>query len=113
MKRFALFLALSTICMASPGSAQSQSDLTINAAASSARAETALSSALRQLPATPALVASQRAWAAYRDAECRYAHHATPAGSMYGMETAMCREAMARQRLAVLRRNIAEGYGAE
>lgn len=111
MKRFAMFLLLASACTVAR--AQSQSDLTINAVAASNHAERELASLYRQLPRTQALIASERAWLAYREAECRYAHHATPEGSMYGMEAAMCREAVTRQRITLLRQNIAERYGDE
>lgn len=56
-----------------------------------------------QLPRTPNLVASERAWITYRDAECRYEHLATPEGGMYPMETAACMAAMIKDRIRLLR----------
>jgi uncharacterized protein YecT (DUF1311 family) len=91
--------------------AQTQTDLTRNAVAGAQRADAELTQLYHRLKKTPALVAAERAWIAYRDAECRYEHHATPDGSMYPMESAMCAEAITRDRIEVLKRSLREDYG--
>lgn len=87
---------------------QEQASADGRAERSAAESDAELTKLYHQLPRTPALVSSERAWIAYRDTECRYEHHADPSGAMYAGETATCAEAMTRQRIEVLRRAIAE-----
>ena len=92
-------------------SSQTQTDLNLRSAQEYHAAEAELTAMYAKLKRTPALNAAQRAWIAYRDAECLYEHHATPDGSMYSMEELMCKTKLTRQRIAVLKEAIAEGYG--
>jgi uncharacterized protein YecT (DUF1311 family) len=92
-------------------SSQTQTDLNLRSAQEYRAAEAELTSTYGKLKRTPALNAAQRAWIAYRDAECLYEHHATPDGSMYSMEESICKTKLTRQRIAVLKDAIAEGYG--
>lgn len=98
------------ICVSPNASAQTQTDLTLRAVAGAKRADAELAQIYRQFKKTQPLILAERAWIAYRDAECRYEHHATPEGSMYGMENAMCIEAMTRDRIKVLKQNLDEQY---
>jgi uncharacterized protein YecT (DUF1311 family) len=101
------------MCVSSGAEAQSQSELTQQAVDGARLADAELTQLYHRLKRTQALVLAERAWIAYRDAQCRYEHHATPNGSMYGMETAMCIEALTRDRIEVLKRNLREHYGSD
>lgn len=80
-----------------------QADLSTQAAAQYAVADAEMTRVYRSIERSPALMQAQRAWLAYRDAHCRWDHDATPAGSMYGMEEAMCKTGLTRERTRVLR----------
>ena len=80
-----------------------QADLSQRAATQYALADAEMTRVYREIERSPALVQAQRAWLAYRDAHCRWDHDATPAGSMYGMEEAMCKTGLTRERTRVLR----------
>jgi len=72
----------------------------------------AMSELYFSLPKSEKLLQAQRAWLKYRDAHCEYAHHATPQGSMYGMEASMCLSDITQQRIEILTDAKREGYGA-
>lgn len=46
------------------------------------------------------LVAAQRAWVAFRDAECAFASSAVEGGSVYPMISTMCLDDLTRKRIA-------------
>jgi uncharacterized protein YecT (DUF1311 family) len=88
-----------------------QMEMTACEAADLQRTETQLTALYAKFkPVPPELRTAERAWIAYRDAECAYEHHASPDGSMYPMEEAMCRTALDRQRIEVLRSDLKEKY---
>ncbi len=45
---------------------------------------------------------AQRAWIAYRDAECRFRNEATKGGSIHGFATHLCLMQLTEQRISVL-----------
>lgn len=108
---------LSVIAISSPAGAQlscpgeTQRDMTQCAAAEYQLADTEMTRLYRGLARSTELLAAQRAWLAYRDAQCKYEHHSTPEGSMYSMEEYMCKTALTKQRSEVLARSADEGYG--
>jgi uncharacterized protein YecT (DUF1311 family) len=117
--RFLASAAITGVLLLAPGMAlaacpgNTQSELSQCAMADHQRAEADLTRAYARLKKNPNLVAAQKAWIAYRDAECRYAHNATPSGSMYGMEESICRASMARERSKRLHAHMSEGYSRE
>ncbi|GGE40416.1 hypothetical protein GCM10007276_17190 [Agaricicola taiwanensis] len=64
-----------------------------------------------QAEAAKGLVSAQRAWVAFRDAECSFASSAVEGGSVYPMTNAMCRDGLTQQRIADFERylNCEEG----
>ena len=90
---------------------ETQREMTQCAAAEYQLADAEMTRLYRGLPRSPELLAAQRAWLAYRDAQCKYEHHATPEGSMYSMEESMCLTRLTEQRSEVLARAAEEGYG--
>ena len=112
--RTSILLAFAVAVGLTPGvqfaSSQTQTDMNLRSANEYRAAEAELTAMYAKLKQTPTLNAAQRAWIAYRDAECLYEHHATPAGSMYSMEESMCKTALTRQRIEVLKKAVAEGY---
>ncbi len=90
---------------------QTQTDLNLRSASEYRSADADLTAIYGRLGHTPTLIAAERAWIAYRDAECRYEHHATPEGSMYSMEEAMCKTTLTRERIALLKKATTESYG--
>jgi uncharacterized protein YecT (DUF1311 family) len=59
-------------------------------------------------PVTPEMRAAERAWIAYRDAECAYEGHESIGGSIHPMEVAMCQTARTRERIAVLKSDLGD-----
>lgn len=51
---------------------------------------------------TKLLVAAQRAWLAYRDAECNFSASGVAGGSIYGMILAICLDRLTSKRIADL-----------
>lgn len=114
------YLALAVL-FAAPALAQTQADLSNRAAADAARADVVLNEryraamaemrrkdALHAADAGPgpsyqaALLASQRAWLAFRDAECLVEGYRYRGGSARPMMEAQCKAAVTRQRTAQL-----------
>ncbi len=60
-------------------------------------------------PISPEMRAAERAWIAYRDAECAYESHESVGGSIHSMEVSMCETAMTRERIAVLKSDLGDG----
>lgn len=81
-----------------------QADLSARALAEYRAADAEMTRVYRSLQRTPVLIAAQRAWILYRDAHCLWDHDATPDGSMYGMEEAMCKTRLTRERTKILQR---------
>ena len=108
---FLVFLLCLGLVNVHPSASQTQTDLNIRTAQGYRAAEAELASIYAKLKRTPALDAAHRSWIAYRDAECLYEHHAGPGGSMYPMEDAMCKTALTRQRIELMKKAVVEGYG--
>ena len=79
-----------------------QADMNQCAAADYRKADAELTRAYRKLEKTPELRAAERAWIAYRDADCAYEAANDRGGSIAPMVTSMCLTARTRERIAVL-----------
>lgn len=97
-----MIIAALAIALACPG--ETQAEMTGCAVREWRRAEAEMTAAYDRAPHTPLMDASQRAWIVYREAQCRQEHNATPEGSMYGMEQAMCMARLTRERADAIRR---------
>ncbi len=81
-----LTILASSALGACPGGPQTELD---DCAVADYRAiDARMTTAYAKLERTPALITSERAWIADRDAECAYERHASPDGSMYPAEEA-------------------------
>lgn len=94
-------LAAGTAQAACPGDTQ----LEMNECASLAheQADRRLNQLYRQLDKTPALVAAEKAWIAYRDAECAYQAQRYEGGSMQPQVYSSCLAALTEDRIRQLR----------
>ena len=110
----ALLLGLATT---SPARAQSQLDLDQAAGAKFSAADKALNLAYDKLldkisPAgQKALIAAQRLWVHFRDAECAFETMGSLGGSVYPMAVTVCRTRLTRVRLADIDAQINCGEG--
>ena len=95
-------------CSSQYALSQTQTELNLRSASEYRAADAELTAIYGRLGHPSTLIAAERAWIAYRDAECRYEHHATPEGSMYSMEDAMCKTALTRERIALLKKATTE-----
>ena len=92
------------------GDAATQADMNKCAGDALAEADAALNHDYRRLrerlkgdpAADKKLVAAQRAWVAFRDAECAFSGSAIEGGSAYGMVVAQCKEHLTRKRVKEL-----------
>lgn len=90
---------------------QTQTDLTICAVDNFNEADAELNATYKQMtdrlktePDTlKLLVAAQRAWIGFRDAECTYATQGTVGGTIHPMLEAECREGLTRKRIGDLK----------
>jgi uncharacterized protein YecT (DUF1311 family) len=105
-----LTLLATAASAACPGDAQMEMNACAEAAHQAAEAELTTAYAMFR-PIPVALRTSERAWLAYRDAECVFEHTASPDGSMYPMEQALCLAAMDEARVKQLKDDLAAGYG--
>ena len=104
-------LTLLALSAAAPAVAQTQAQLNAQAAAAYRRADTALNiqygaarnQARADAPAAAALLASQRTWLAYRDAECRRVGQQYAGGSMRPMQELGCKAELTRLRIRQLK----------
>ena len=87
------------------GAQATQSDLDVCAARGLNQADEELNVSYQQVldrlkngEATKLLMTSQRAWLAFRDAECAFQASASAGGTIYPMVISQCREALTRQR---------------
>jgi len=84
---------------------QTQTDMTICAVGEYNKADAELNASYKQImtrlkddPETAKLlVAAEKAWMAFRDAECTFANAGTDGGSIHPMLVAECREAITRK----------------
>lgn len=89
---------------------QTQSGLTLCASAAFTKADDRLNALYRQITARlkddgetrGLLVAAQRAWITFRDAECTFLTSPAAQGSIHPMLVAQCREALTLKRVAEL-----------
>lgn len=65
-------------------------------------ADKRLNQVYKQLPRTPGLVAAEKAWIAFRDAECTYEAQAVEGGSMQPMVYANCLQSLTEDRIKQL-----------
>ena len=87
--------------------ATTQADLNDCAAQSFEKSDTALNGLYRQImqrlgkgsAEARQLVAAQRAWIAFRDAECDFAASGVEGGSIYPMTVVNCRDALTQKRI--------------
>lgn len=66
------------------------------------QADRRLSQAYKRLERTPELVAAERAWITFRDAECKFEAHAVEGGSMQPMVYANCLQSLTEDRIKQL-----------
>jgi uncharacterized protein YecT (DUF1311 family) len=57
----------------------------------------------------PLLRSAQRAWIAYRDAECRFRASESEGGTLYPVELLSCRTELTRERIHALRQSLYGG----
>lgn len=101
------------------GSAATQMDLNLCASDNAKKSDAALNAAYAQIrgrlkgdPATTKLlVAAQRAWVGFRDAECAFSSSGTLGGSMNGMITDECLDTLTKKRLIELNAYLHCGEG--
>jgi uncharacterized protein YecT (DUF1311 family) len=108
---FLLATLLPAAALAAPcESARDDNELAACAQHALKQADAALNAAYRQVIARlggqeaqkQQLVAAERAWMAYRDAECRFAASGVAGGSAYPMIAALCLEGLTRARAKAL-----------
>jgi len=87
-----------------------QTEMNICASADYKHADTELTTAYHELAQTPELIATERAWIAYRDAECAYEFGFYQGGSMAPMVYSMCMTRLTNERTAVLKMDATEGH---
>ncbi len=95
--------------------ATTQMELNQCAGAAAAAADAQLNAAYKEIRArlkgdaetTNLLVAAQRAWVAYRDAECSFEASGSTGGSIYPMVYALCVETVTNARVADFRQYLA------
>ena len=72
----------------------------------SKKADAALNAVYRKLEKTPELVAAQRLWIAYRDAECKYQYSRYEGGTIAPMIYSNCLTTLTTQRTEILESNL-------
>lgn len=109
MLAFALTIAVPSVALAQDNcaNASDQTTLTQCADKSFRKADAELNVLYKRMrgrlkddaDTTKLLVATQRAWMSFRDAECNFASSSNSGGSMYPMVGSECREKEARSRI--------------
>jgi uncharacterized protein YecT (DUF1311 family) len=95
--------------------AATQSELNVCAEQGLAKSDAALNAAYRRImarlkgdaAARNLLVAAQRAWLGFRDAECAFAASGVSSGSAYPMVVTKCRDELTQDRTKTLRADLA------
>jgi uncharacterized protein YecT (DUF1311 family) len=87
---------------------KTQADIDNCAVARAEAADARLKATYNKLTLTPELIAVQKSWLAYRDAECEFERSQFPEGSMYGVVYPTCLETLSNQRTEVLRSDLAD-----
>ena len=104
---------------ASPCADQTQRGLDACAGAARDKADAALNGAYKQIVGrladnpgkTKRLIEAEKAWIAFRDAECAFANSDTEGGSIHSMEVTLCEEKLTNIRAQQLRRYLKCGEG--
>ncbi len=104
---------------ASPCADQTQMGLDECAGAARDKADAALNGVYKQIVArladdpgkTKRLIEAEKAWIAFRDAECAFANSDTEGGSTHSMEVTLCEERLANIRAQQLRSYLKCGEG--
>ena len=104
---------------ASPCADQTQRGLDACAGAARDKADAALNGAYKQIVArladdpgkTKRLIEAEKAWIAFRDAECAFANSDTEGGSIHSMEVTLCEEKLTNIRAQQLRSYLKCGEG--
>ena len=92
---------------ACPG--QTQMEMNDCASEDYRRIDAQLAAVYARFDKTPELKTAERAWIAYRDAECAYEAAGVKGGSMAPMVYSMCMTNLTKARIDVLKANEAEG----
>ena len=102
----AIFLGILTdgAKAACPGS--NQMELGECASIEAKKADAALNAVYRKLEKTPELVAAQRSWIAYRDAECKYQYSRYEGGTIAPMIYSNCVTQLTTQRTELLESSL-------
>jgi uncharacterized protein YecT (DUF1311 family) len=104
---------------ASPCADQTQRGLDACAGAARDKADAALNGVYRQIVArlagdpdkTKRLIEAEKAWIAFRDAECAFANSDSEGGTIHSMEVTLCEEKLTTARTQQLRRYLDCGEG--
>ena len=123
MRKTAMIILLTTLCSApvaaAPCSDQTQTGLDECAGAARDKADAALNGVYKQIVArladdaakTKRLIEAEKAWIAFRDAECAFANSDTEGGSIHSMEVTLCEEKLTTIRTLELRSYLECGEG--
>jgi uncharacterized protein YecT (DUF1311 family) len=96
-------ISISVAQAACPG--DTQMEMNSCAASDYSRADKDLNAAWRELPKSTELVAAQRAWIAYRDAECSFRRAQFEGGSIAPLIYSTCLSELTKQRTKILINN--------
>lgn len=88
---------------------ETQFEINQCAAADARRDDAELNRVYSKLTKSPELIAAQRAWVAYRDAECTYERAAEGGGSMASLTESTCRSNRTKERIKLLKEDAANG----
>lgn len=116
---FCVLLAAAPAVRASECKDQTQLGLNACADAGYRTADSALNVAYKEIirrlkgdaETTKLLVAAQKAWIGYRDAECAFSSSANAGGSIYPMTLSLCLEALTKERTRALGAYLKCGEG--
>ena len=123
MRKTAMIMLLTTLCSApagaSPCADQTQRGLDACAGAQRDKADAALSGVYKEIVSrladdaarTKRLIEAEKAWTAFRDAECAFANSDTEGGSIHSMELTLCQEKLTKARTEELRSYLKCGEG--
>ena len=123
MRKSAMVVLLTTLCStpagASPCADQAEPRLDVCAGVARDKADAALNGVYKQIVArladdaakTKRLIEAEKAWIAFRDAECAFANSDTEGGSIHSMELTLCQEKMTKTRTEELRSYLKCGEG--
>ena len=118
-----MIMLLTALCSrpvaAAPCSDQTQAGLDACAVAARDKADATLNGVYKQIVArladdpakTKRLIEAEKAWIAFRDAECAFGNSDSEGGSIHPMEVALCEEKLTRARTQELRSYLKCGEG--